>query len=88
MPANRHRAYLTFMHNDGWHCAFLESDAKTSLPKKLAFANPAKIIEMAHRAGALPDLAARQALDHGIEIGRGGFWMDLSDEQYLKLKVR
>jgi len=29
-----------------------------------------------------------QALDHGIEIGRGGIWLELSDEQYQKLRVR
>jgi hypothetical protein len=31
------------------------------------------------------NLAARQALDQGIEMGRGGIWLELSDDQYQKL---
>jgi hypothetical protein len=32
------------------------------------------------------NLEGRQALDHGIEKGRGGIWLLLTDEQYGKLK--
>jgi hypothetical protein len=44
----------------GWHIQLLEADLQTPLPRKLTFADPAKIIEMAERGGALKDLAARQ----------------------------
>jgi hypothetical protein len=27
-----------------------------------------------------------QSLDHGIEIGRGGVWLELSEEQYWKFE--
>jgi len=34
------------------------------------------------------NLEARQSLDQGIEIGRGGIWLELSEEQYNKLLGR
>jgi hypothetical protein len=41
---------------------------------------------MAQRGGALGDLAAKQALEHGIESGHGGVTLRLSAEQFAKLK--
>ena len=81
-----HRVYMSFMCRYGWHCQFLEEDVKTSLRKKLTFREPAKIVEMAERFGRLSNLEERQAVDHGIEYGRGGIWLYLTDEQYRKLK--
>ena len=46
----------------------------------------AKIYEIARRAGNLSSLEDRHALDHAIEIGRGGTWLELNEEQYQKLK--
>jgi hypothetical protein len=40
-------------------------------------------MELADRSGALPNLESRQAVEHGIEVGRGGMFLSLSDEQYL-----
>ena len=31
-------------------------------------------------------LEDEQALNHGLEIGRGGFWLRLNEEQYQTLK--
>ncbi len=70
----------------GWHCQYLEEDLKTSLPRKLTFATSAKILELAQHAGALRDLACRQAIEHGISVGRGGVWLMLTQEQYGKLQ--
>jgi hypothetical protein len=28
----------------------------------------------------------RQAIEHGIEAGRGGFWLELTEEQYGELR--
>jgi hypothetical protein len=79
---------MSFMYRDGWHCQFLEEDLRTSLPKKLNFKNYDKVREIAERGGCNMILESRQALDHGIEIGRGGVWLELSEEQYQKLKAR
>jgi hypothetical protein len=43
---------------------------------------------MAARGGCDLSLDTRHALDHGIEVGRGGVWLELSDEQYQKLQER
>ena len=75
-----------FFHlRDGWHCQFLEQDLKTLLPRKLHFKSPEKIREIAERGGCNMNLESRQALDHAVAIGRGGIWLELSDEQYRKL---
>jgi hypothetical protein len=34
------------------------------------------------------NLEGRQALQQGIDKGRGGIWLELSDDQYRKLKGR
>jgi len=31
-------------------------------------------------------LDGKNALDHGLSIGRGGVWLTLDEEQYQKLK--
>lgn len=81
------RVYMSFMAREGWFCGFLEEDLKTPLPKRLAFADPDQILELARRGGAKMDLEAQQAIRQGLEIGRGGVWLNLTDEQYQRLKA-
>ena len=83
---NEHRICMNFMERHGWHISFLEEDCRTSLPLKLTFANPDKILEMYERWGANRLLEDRAAVEHGIEIGRGAIWLRLTAEQYAKLK--
>jgi hypothetical protein len=84
----RHKVYMSYMHRGGWYCQFLEADLKAPLPRKLTFKSHEKIREMAERGGCEMNLEARASFDHGIEIGRGGLWLELSEEQYQKLKRR
>lgn len=79
---------MSFMHREGWYCQFLEEDLKTPLPCKITVADPAKLIEMAEHGGYRLNLEGRQALDNAIENGRGGIWLELTEEQYGKLKRR
>jgi hypothetical protein len=81
-----HRVYMFFMHRDGWSCQFMEDDLKTPLPKHVSFQDSAKIYEIARRAGTFNSLEEKHALDHAIEFGRGGIWLQLNEEQYQKLK--
>ena len=83
----RDRVYMSFMHRNGWLCQFLEEDLKTPLPRSVTVANQEKVREMARRGGAAMSLDVLQALDHGIEIGRGGIWLELTDDQYRKLLI-
>jgi hypothetical protein len=73
------------MLNQGWSRQFLEEDVMTSLPRRLTSNDSEKLIEMAERGGGLPNLEAIQMLRRGVEIGRGGVWLSLTEEQYLKL---
>jgi hypothetical protein len=79
---------MYFMRREGWCCQFLEADLITPLPRKLTFATAEKVIQLAEHVGALKDLAARQAIEHGVEKGRGGVFLMLSPEQYAKLKMQ
>jgi len=54
------------------------------LPLKLNFVSVDKIREMYERYGSAR-LLDRSAMKHGIEIGRGGIWLKLTDDQYSKL---
>ena len=82
-----HRVYMAFMLSDGsWCCQFFKDDAKTPLSRKLNFADPEKIRELARRGEAWGNLESKQALEHGIETGRGGVGLRLTPEQYAKLR--
>jgi hypothetical protein len=37
-------------------------------------------------SGGVKNTEARQALEYGINIGRGGVFLNLTEEQYSKLK--
>jgi hypothetical protein len=77
---------MNFMLRDGWQCQFLEEDLKTPLPRKLTLRDPAKLFELAERGGCLMNLEGRQAIEHGIEMGRGAIWLTLTAAQYSKLR--
>ena len=82
-----HRIYLSF-HNRGagWVCTFLEPDAKTPVGRMREFGSPDKIRDMIARTPTKQDQAAKQSLEYAIETGRGGVFLDLTAEQYRKLK--
>ena len=82
----KHRVYMFFFERRDWYCQFLEEDCRTPLPRKLNFKRPDKIVELAQRAGAVLNPEGRQAIDHAIRNGRGGICVELTDEQYRKLK--
>jgi hypothetical protein len=84
----KRKIYMHFMRTNGWYCQFLEEDLKTPLPLKLTLDDPEKIQELAKRGGASMILEDKQAIDHGIEIGRGSVWLNLTQEQYQKLLKR
>lgn len=82
-----HRIYMYYMYRTNWMCQFLEEDLKTPLPRRFYFRSPAKIRAIVEKVGNFADLQDRQALDYGLETGRGGVWLQLTEEQYKRLKV-
>ena len=81
-----HLVYMSFMLRDGWFCQFLERDLKTPLPRKITLKDPERVRALAERGGCVMNLEKRQAFDYAIGMGRGGVWLELTDEQYIKLK--
>jgi hypothetical protein len=77
---------MHFMTQSGWHCQFLEEDLKTPLPRRLNLVTPDKLYEIAERGGYILNVEGRQALQQDIDKGRGGIWLELSDDQYRELK--
>lgn len=77
---------MYYMLREAWMCHFMEEDLKTPLPRKLRFNAPEKIRAIVDKVGNFANLQDRQALDYGLEIGRGGVWLQLTDEQYKRLK--
>lgn len=51
------------------------------------FAWPDKIRELIARTSTKLNLGDKQGLDCGISNGRGGIYLDLTAEQYRKLKT-
>jgi hypothetical protein len=82
-----HRILLSFQfYKTKWRVGFLEADCKTSLSLRFNFTDPGKIRTIFTRNAASRLLEDEQAMAHGIEIGRGGFWLELNEEQYQALR--
>lgn len=77
---------MHFMFRKGWFCQFLEEDLKTPLPRKMVFADDRKIFEIAKRGGFTLNIAGRREIEEAIRKGSGGIWLDLTPEQYAKLR--
>jgi hypothetical protein len=74
------------MLREGWYCRFLEEDLKTPLPKKFTFADVSKVRELAEKGGGFNVHEARHSFNQGVEVGRGGIYLQLTEEQYAKPK--
>lgn len=75
-----------FVRGDGWVCSFVEADLKTPIGRIRQFGSADKLRELIARTPTRFDLAGKQALAHAIEGGRGGLYLELTGEQYRKLK--
>jgi hypothetical protein len=64
---------MYFQYRNGWQCQFLETDLKTSLPKKLHFTSPEKVIKPVERGGGITDQESRLMLNQAIATGRGAY---------------
>lgn len=83
-----HRVYLSFQDRHGWQCQFLEADLQTPLPKRLHFTSSDKVVELIERAGGFTDQETRLMVHQGLEMGRGGIFLRLTEEQYATLRKR
>ena len=81
-----HKVYMTYMLRDGWSVQFLESDLKTPVGRIRELGSVDKVRELIARTPTRLDLAAKQAIEHAIARGRGGMYLQLTEDQYQKLK--
>lgn len=75
---------MNFRYCFKWHCGF-RSEAGKELPKEVTFKDATSIREMVRRGNGLIDQWDRDGFELGLEIGRGGVWLRLSDDQYRAL---
>jgi len=45
------------------------------------------MLEFAQRGGCVLSSEDRQAFEHGLSIGRGDLWLNLTPAQYAKLRT-
>ena len=93
MPALRRREHETsfpalqfFSFRQGWFCQFLEEDQQTLLPSTVVLSDGRKLFELVRRGGFTLNISGRQEIEDAIRKGRGGVWLDLTLEQYMKLR--
>jgi hypothetical protein len=80
------RVFLKFSFRQGWFCQFLEEDGKTSLPRTVVLSDERKVFELVKRGGFTLDISGRRELNEGFRKKRGGVWLELTPEQYAKLR--
>ena len=76
---------MTYLLRDGWSVQFLEPDLKTPVGRIRQLGSLDKVKELITRTPTRLDLAAKQAIEHAITVGRGGIYLELTAEQYRKL---
>ena len=77
---------MQFRFRQGWFCEFLEEDGKTRLPRTVILADERKLVELVKRGGFTLNISGRQEIEDAIRKKRGGVWLELTAEQYAKLR--
>ncbi len=77
--------YVAFEKRVSWHLVISDSNSHRHL-RTLVFADDDKIVELVKRSGGLTNLESKQALERGIESGKGGVFLKVTPDQYNKLK--
>ncbi len=80
------RVFLQFSFRQGWFCEFMEEDRKTRLPRTVILADEKKLFELVKRGGFTLNISGRQEIEEAIRKKRGALWLELTPEQYAKLR--
>ena len=65
---------------------FLEEDRKARLPRTVMLPDERKLFELVKRGGFTLNISGRQEIEDAIRKKRGGVWLELTLEQYAKLR--
>lgn len=71
-----------------WEVEFLDDKNWMTVGRKRRFDHADSIRDMVARTPTRLDLAARQALDSALQNGEGGIKLELTGEQYAKLRKK
>ncbi len=82
--STKHLVYMYFRKGSGWHCGF-RTEARKKLPRELTFNSSATARKLARRPNGLIDDWDRRGFEIDLEVGRGGIWLRITDEQHLAL---
>lgn len=82
--AEKHLVYMYFHHCSRWYCGF-RTETRKKLPREFRFENAATLREMVRRGNGLIDKWDREGFELALELGRGGVWLRLNDNQYRVL---
>ena len=80
------RVFLQFSFRQGWFCQFLEEARKTPLPRTVLLSDEGKLFELVKRGGFTLNISGRQEIEEAIRKKRGGVWLELTPDQYAKLR--
>jgi hypothetical protein len=78
---------MKFHRREEWTVELLNDDLRGSVGRLRGFATDDKILEMIARTPTKLDLAAKASLENGIRNGRGGLYLELTEEQYRAWKA-
>ena len=83
----RHKVLMSFRYWNAWDVIFFDTDRmRTALPRRARFNSDEALIEFAQRAGGIKMSEDRQILDMMIQRETGEITLNLTDEQYTKLR--
>ncbi|NYF53950.1 hypothetical protein HDF12_004349 [Edaphobacter lichenicola] len=82
-PPLKH-VYAAFERKRAWQVVFYDSATQQRL-RTVTFQDDEKLVELAKRGGALPNLESKQMIENAISNGKGGVFLKLSPEQFNKL---
>jgi hypothetical protein len=84
--SDKRRVYLEFVFKQGWDCRFFEEDLKTALPRRALLKDEKSVVELVVRGGVQASGPVIYDLGKQMRRKRGGIWLELTSEQYAKLK--
>jgi hypothetical protein len=83
----KHKVLMSFRYWNAWDVIFFNTDRmRTALPRRARFNSDEVLIEFARRAGGLRTSEDRNILDMMIQRKSGEITLDLTEEQYDKLR--
>jgi hypothetical protein len=78
---------MSFRYWNAWDVIFFDTDRmRTALPRRARFNSDEALIEFAQRAGGIKMSEDRQILEMMIQRKIGEITLNLTDEQYTKLR--